>query len=152
MANEFKLSIELEDREVFMSVNSGITATMEMGAYDGKVESPVEKLVVVANTLDGEKVAWIQRLRANTSGNFEVTHEGWAKESEPKVRGVSNEGALTVVWMEPNKFEKSAAEISSGAASYPTACCTSYSGSCYVTCCGGCCSDPYRCPGASCCP
>ena len=140
-----KVNVELDGRAVQMIVNEGVLATMETGTHVNKVQKPQNRVCVIVQTSDNKPTAWVQISKAEGQ-SFVVTSEGWiADRAGAASFGNAPRGSIS-------QASGREAEMQATSKFGILACCTSYGNGCYVTCCGGCCSDPTGCPGAGCCP
>lgn len=144
-----KVTVSVDGRDVDISVKRGAMATAEFGAIIDGAEVPKSRVAVIADIKSGTPVAWTQVSKYD-GNSFVIEGEGWLGESVDRASIVGNAVNGGVSYLETT--EESHIDCLKEAEFGILACCTSSAGSCYVRCCGGCCSDPYGCPGASCCP
>ena len=147
----YKVRVTVNERQLECTVRSGILATIETGKHQDRVEQPIDRVAIMVGADSGRASAWVQV--SNFDGeHFRVSSEGWISED----RDVQSMPAR-IKTVEGSIERASEADIISArthedAVFGRSRCCTSYGNGCYVKCCGGCCSDPTGCPGASCCP
>lgn len=147
----FQLNISVGDREIECTVKKGVLATIETGLHEDKVETPENRVLVMVGDGRNEASAWIQV--SNYDGEqFTVAAEGWVDESGDNRTGPSNIGKVAARMKSISENDVASLKTHEDAVFARSRCCTSYGRGCYVKCCGGCCSDPTKCPGASCCP
>lgn len=147
----YEVKVPVEDREIVVLVRPGVMATVETGSHNDKVESPEHRVnVLVGNGLNGV-AAWVQISKYDDGQGFTLEYEGWVQNDNRNVgtlSGIDGLNATLSLVADPSPETLKCQETASFG---ETACCTAYGNNCYVRCCNGCCSDPRRCPGASCC-
>lgn len=147
----FKVAVAVDGRNIEVVLKAGVLATIETGSHENKVTSPKNKVSVLVGEGKQGLSAWIQVGSFDANRALLITHEGWVQEGDGTLGALST-GSATFASLsrmaEPTAEMLKCQEDSDFGA---FGCCTSYGSGCYVTCCNGCCSDPYRCPGASCC-
>jgi hypothetical protein len=148
----YKISVEVDGRVLESTVKEGVLATIETGTHVDKVTKPEHRVALIVGILDSKPIVWTQIAKA-VDGQFTITHEGWIKEGQHALASVTTDQKDSVASMEslaeaPAESTRSLEQSKFGV----TACCTAYGRGCYVKCCGACCADPARCPGARCCP
>lgn len=134
----FRVTVSVDGRNLDVVVKTGVIATIETGPHENKIEKPKNKVTVIVGQGKRGFAAWVQVSRFDESKSAHVTHEGWVQEGDGQLSRVVGPSAEMLKCQEDAEF---------GA----LACCTAYGSGCYVRCCNSCCSDPTRCPGASCC-
>jgi hypothetical protein len=148
----YKVTIAVNGRNLEAFLKAGVMATIETGSLQNNVQTPNDKVNVIVGPAQQGMAAWVQVSRFDASRMLHVTHEGWISEGASTVGSLSTSGAaptsLSIVRTPSPEVLKCQADVTFGMLS----CCTSNGSGCYVKCCNGCCSDPVKCPGASCCP
>jgi hypothetical protein len=148
----YKVTVAINGRDLEALVKAGVLATIETGSLDNGAETPRDKVTIIVGQGKQRPTAWIQVSRFAAGRVINVTHEGWISEGVGALESCSSLNAantsLSKVVDPSAEVMKCQGEAAFGA----RACCTRTGSGCYVTCCGGCCSDPFGCPGASCCP
>lgn len=148
----YKLTVDVAGRSVEVSLRQGILATAEFGSHKDRVEKAESKVSVLVGTGKSGLAAWVQVSDFESDGTLRVVHEGWIKEGDSQLPSTKSEmyarASLSRIQNPSPEVCKCQEEADFG----PLACCTAYGSGCYVRCCGGCCADPTRCPGATCCP
>jgi len=144
-----KVTVFVDGRDIDVSVRRGAMATAEFGTIVDGAEVPKSRVAVIADIRDGIPVAWTQ-VSKYEGDKIVIEGEGWLGSAVEKASIVGEvvTGGVSILDANQESHIKCLEEAEFGI----LACCTSSSGSCYVRCCGGCCSDPAGCPGASCCP
>jgi hypothetical protein len=142
------VKVQLEDRIVEIISSKGNVATFESGIVTDSIEYPKDKIVIFTNNkgLTNEPAAWVQVFKYDDNHNINLVKEGWINGIE---ESLINIGSIEILNEKNGTDYECMKDVKFGL----LGCCTSYGngGRCYVRCCGGCCSDPYGCPGASCC-
>jgi SHS2 domain-containing protein len=150
--NFHQITVHVDGRDLESIVKEGVLATVEVGTHVDRVTKPETRVLIVTGRKDGKPVAWVQVAYANGIGALHISHEGWVsdgcEELSSSASGSPIRAKLKLVKAVPDKSRDSIEKAQFGV----TACCTSYGKGCYVKCCGGCCKDPVKCPGAGCCP
>lgn len=149
--NIHKVRITLDGRSLESLVKEGVLATIETGKYADKVKTPESKIWVITGLKDDQPVAWIQVAKANTDGALSITHEGWIGNRREELTSIIAAPPIKASLESPQEVPDQSRKSLERATVGSFACCTAYGKGCYVTCCNSCCSDPARCPGASCC-
>lgn len=147
----FNVKVQVGGREAHCTVKEGVLATMELGSHVDRVQRPEHKVSILMGEAVSGPAAWVQVAAFDDKGALLVETEGWTT-SDGGAHSIASFGKSAVASFEEiDAASKDATDCAGEAGFDPLACCTAYGSGCYVTCCGGCCSDPYRCPGASCC-
>lgn len=148
----FNVKIQVGGREAQCIVKEGVLATMEVGSHVDKTrQRPRHKVSVLMGEAVNGPAAWVQVASFDSDGKLAVDSEGWIT-SDGGVHSIASFAMSPLAsFDEIDAASEDAVKCAEEAHFGPLACCTSYGNGCYVTCCGGCCSDPYGCPGASCC-
>ena len=115
------------------------------------MESPTYKMNVIVSTADGGHSAWVQLGKFDNVGSLAVVAEGWVAEGAAMAATTIFGAGLKASLARATNVSADALKCQQDARFGALACCTAYGNGCYVRCCNSCCSDPYRCPGASCC-
>ena len=143
----YKLSVDVENRPVEITLQAGLLATAEFG----RASKPKSKVSVLVGSGKQGLSAWVQVLDFETDGTARVTHDGWLVEGDGEIQAIGGRGiakaSLSRISNPTAEMLKCQQDADFGA----MACCTSNGNGCHVTCCNACCSDPVGCPGASCC-
>jgi hypothetical protein len=147
----FKATISVGGREAYCVIREGVMATMELGSHANKIEKAEHKAsIIISEGADGP-IAWVQTADFTDQGKLSIASEGWVK-AQGDAQTISSFGAVpSASFVEIDATSEDARKCAEETSFGPLACCTAYGNGCYVRCCGGCCSDPVRCPGASCC-
>lgn len=147
----FKVSVELGGRKSSCVVREGVMATIEVGSHIDKAEKPEHKASIIVQEGRDGLVAWVQTATFADGKILTVATEGWLSPTGNSQSISSFDHAPTGLFVEIDSNSEEARKCAAETTFGPLACCTAYGNGCYVRCCGGCCSDPVRCPGASCC-
>lgn len=148
----YKVTVHVDGRGLDVVVKPGILATVETGSHQDKATSPKFRVAVLVGDTGKNMAGWIQLTEFDRSGSLRVTHEGWVSDGVGEVASLTQGGALPTSLTRMADPTPEMRKCQENAEFGPLACCTAYGDGCYVKCCGGCCSDPVGCPGASCCP
>ena len=147
----FRVTINIGGRDAYCIIKSGVMATMEIGSHSDKVEKAEYKASIIINEGPNGPVAWVQTAEFSDLGELSIISEGWVN-ARGDAQTISSFSAVPVAsFAEIDATTEDARKCAEETSFGPLACCTAYGNGCYVRCCGGCCSDPARCPGASCC-
>ncbi|MBV2150061.1 hypothetical protein KRZ98_17600 [Sphingobium sp. AS12] len=143
----YKVTVEVDGRSVESILKAGVPATMEVGTHKDQVTSPEHRISMMVTESDDQPAAWVQvaKIQAET---VEVLAEGWLG-NDSNLKALNTFGAVPTGTITVASEKEASARLSPEHAAF--GCCTAYGNGCYVRCCNGCCSDPGRCPGASCC-
>lgn len=147
----FRITVSVDARNLEILMKTGIVATLETGLYENQVEIPESRLRVIVGQDKQGFCAWVQVTRLEEGEPARILHEGWIHEQPEAVSAVSTNPAA---WASLSRVSNPSAEVlkcQEDASFASSECCTAYGNGCYVRCCNSCCSDPARCPGASCC-
>lgn len=148
----YKVIVQVGARNIDITVKQGILATVETGLRENGVEKPKSKVAVLVGTGRDGLSAWVQVAEFGMNGALGVTHEGWVAEGSRQIESLTKATSSTASLSRVTNPTAEMLKCQEDADFGPLACCTSSGSGCYVKCCGGCCSDPVGCPGASCCP
>lgn len=148
----YKVVVSVEGRDISTYVKEGVLASVETGSLTGSVQTPKSKVTVIVGQSAKGPVAWVQVGRYNANRMVQVTHEGWVGLGNGQVSSQTAHGPANASLSLETNPTPDMIKCQSDADFGVEACCTSNGNGCYVRCCGGCCSDPVGCPGASCCP
>lgn len=146
----YKITVNLDGRDVEATVKEGVVSSIETGALASGKESPEHKVTIIAGQQKNQPTAWIQ-VSKYQSGAFSITHEGWVSASKGELESSINSTSTSARIASVQSLDSSMKSVEDAEFGL-TSCCTSNGSGCYVKCCGGCCADPTRCPGAGCCP
>lgn len=149
MPEIYRISVDLDGREINSFVKEGALSTVELGSLENNEERPSHRICAIVARSEDEPTAWVQ-LSSFQDGRFILSSEGWftlGQEPVPTGAIPAATGRLTIASVEDLGTIKPNPEARFGV----LACCTSNGNGCYVRCCNSCCSDPVGCPGASCC-
>jgi hypothetical protein len=139
--NIYKVTVDVEGRPLEAFVRANVMANIETGQHvDKKDRRPEHKISLIVGDSSGKPAAWVQVASVHADGSMSILSNGW----------VSGTGQTTVQAVSdvPEKTRLALEKVVMGLDN----CCTAHGNGCYVRCCNSCCSDPTRCPGASCCP
>lgn len=148
----YKITVSVGGRNIDIAVRQGILATVETGSHQNRVEKPEAKIAVLVGTGRAGLAAWVQVAEFGQDGGPRVTHEGWITEENGQIFSLGSGDTAPASVSRIVDPSPAMCRCHEDADFGPLACCTAYGNGCYVTCCGGCCSDSTKCPGASCCP
>lgn len=153
----FKVTVDVDGRNLDIVMKAGVIASVEVGSHKDKVEkNPANKINVIVGQGKSGLAAWVQVAKVAKSNSFQVIHEGWINEGDGHIESCAG---LNHAIASLSRVANPSAEMQERQKNVdfsPLDCCTSYGtkpdgGTCYVTCCNSCCSDPVGCPGAGCC-
>ncbi len=150
MANIFKMKVNYGEGEMEIVGTAGLVATAESGKRQDDKTIPVKRIVVVVSDKAGDQVAWIQLSKANDAGQLVVTNEGWVSKDSANIEGFGA-APISAVFVTASDLDQVVLDSLYKNEQGIFSCCTSSGNGCYVRCCNACCSDPWSCPGASCC-
>ena len=148
----FKVAVEVDGRSIESEVRAGVLASVETGILKDESEIPEHKINLILDDSSNEPTAWVQVIKIDEKLNQKVINEGLAGNSELLLDAITGEkSSCKVAISEIEVEEKDLKECHKITSLKTRRCCTAYGRGCYVRCCNSCCSDPTRCPGASCC-
>ena len=138
------------------SIAQKLPITSWGGSYSTKAETPQNGIPIMAGRSESQLTAWIHTAKYNGEALRVTSKREVSGESE---LGASADSISLIPASSQCVPEGDVASLTihhddaaSGSPTASQACCISYGSGCYVRCCGGCCADPWRCPGAGCCP
>jgi hypothetical protein len=152
MLSLYKVTVNIDNRNLEVRVKAGIIATMETGSYENNVEKLKNRLTVIVG--EGKKglAAWVQVGKTDDSNVIRMTHQGWVLEGNGQVNALSKgEPAAIASLMREVSPSNEMIDHQENVGWGDDDCCVAYGTDCYVRCCNSCCADPASCPGASCC-
>lgn len=146
-----KLTVMVNQRPIESLIRVGSIATVETGRLNDDVKEPEDRISISINDADEGPVAWVQVGKFGSNKSLTMVNEGWVRLGDNTLSGFGNgEGISATLELVNDAAEKTMQSL--GQVKHGTlACCTARGNGCYVECCNSCCSDPTRCPGASCC-
>lgn len=145
-----KVSVEVNGRELEAFVIEGVLASIETGSLDGDTEVPEHKVNIMPGENSGSPTAWVQVLSLG-GGAEKVLNQGWVSANATSLEAVGTGSTAKATIESVANPTSEVMECQAEAKFGIMACCTARGSGCYVRCCNSCCSDPHRCPGASCC-
>lgn len=147
----YKIKVAVNERQLECIVRSGVLATIETGRHQDRVEQPIDRVAIIVGTDSGRASAWVQVSKFDGE-LFRISSEGWVFEDQAVQPMPARISAVQGSIERASEADIRSERTHEDAVFARSRCCTSYGNGCYVKCCGGCCSDPVGCPGASCCP
>ena len=149
--NIYNVEIDVAGRTAFCTVKEGVVATMELGSHIDRVITPEHKVTLIVGKGKNGISAWVQVSEFSPEGILTISHDGWIDAAGERTSNLNEKAAPKVKFERAEPDSADALKCASDTSFGPLACCIAYGNGCYVKCCGGCCSDPMSCPGASCC-
>lgn len=147
----YKINVNVDERTLECTVRSGVLASIETGTHENKVETPKVRVSLIVGEQREQPSAWVQ-VSEFDGENFRIKSEGWIGESSEIKMMPAQIPPVDATLQRVSEDEVASIKTHEEAIFGRSRCCTSYGNNCYVKCCGGCCSDPHGCPGATCCP
>lgn len=145
-----RVTVKVNDRSVEVVTKIGVLASCEFGAHREGQSIPEHRVNCIGSMQDGEISAWAQ-VSVVVEDKSLVIAEGFLRENGEPTQSTFPLSAIIGSVVRVSEEDASQLSLATNASAGAQSCCTSYGSGCYVTCCNSCCSDPYRCPGASCC-